>query len=134
MEKSTTDSKSLSYAVRDGVYFSLMTGFGETYISPFAIFLKSTNYQIGLLASIPQLLGAFVQLLSVSILNQLKDRRIVILFGVITQALMWIPIFLLPLLFTSYAAYFLIVGVTAYFSFGHLATPPWNSLMGDIVP
>lgn len=134
MQKTKPDTKSLTYAVKDGVYYSIMAGFGESYISPFAIFLKATNYQIGLLASIPLLLGAFIQLLSVSILNQIRDRRAVILSGVLAQALAWIPILILPLLFPSYAPHLLIVGMTAYFIFGNLATPPWNSLMGDIVP
>lgn len=134
MPDTSPDSKSLSYAIKDGVFYSIMAGMGESYISPFAIFLRVTNYQIGLLASIPPLLGAFVQLISVGILNQIKDRRAVILTGVTGQALAWIPVLLLPLLFKSYAAYLLILVVTAYFSFGNLATPAWNSLMGDIVP
>ncbi len=134
MQKTSADSKSLSYAIKDGVYYSIMAGVGEIYISPFAIFLKATNYQIGLLASIPQLLGAFVQLLSVGVLNKIKDRMAVILIGVVAQGLSWIPILILPLLFSNYAAPLLIVGVTAYFSFGNLATPAWNSLMGDLVP
>src|SRR3972149_1289038 len=134
MSKDTSDSRSLSYAIKDGVYYAIMAGIGEGYISPFAIFLKATNYQIGLLASIPPLLGAFVQFLSVSILNQIKDRRALILAGVIAQALAWIPILLLPFFFRPYAVPLLIIGITAYFCFGNLATPPWNSLMGDIVP
>lgn len=134
MEKPSPDSKSLSCAVKDGVFYSIMAGMGEGYISPFAIFLKATNSQIGLLASIPPLLGAFVQMMSVGILNQVKDRMRVILTGVIAQALTWIPILLLPLFFRPYAPYLLIISATAYFAFGSFATPAWNSLMGDIVP
>lgn len=134
MQRPEPDSRSLSYAVKDGVYYSIMAGIGESYISPFAIFLKATNSQIAFLASIPPLLGALVQLISVNILNQIKDRMTVILTGVIAQALTWIPIFLLPFLFKPYAPYLLIISVTAYFTFGNLATPAWNSLMGDIVP
>lgn len=134
MQKTEPDSRSLSYAVKDGVYYSIMAGIGESYISPFAIFLKATNSQIAFLASIPPLLGALVQIISVSILNRMKDRMTVILTGVIAQALTWIPIFLLPFLFKPYAPYLLIISVTAYFTFGNLSTPAWNSLMGDIVP
>ncbi len=134
MENNITDSKSLSYAVKDGVYFSIMSGIGEIYISPFAIFLKASNSQIGFLASIPPLLGAFVQLLSINILNKIRNRMTVILTGVISQALAWIPILLLPFLFRPYAPYLLILSVTAYFAAGNFGTPPWTSLMGDIVP
>ncbi|MDD5433871.1 MAG: MFS transporter [Nitrospira sp.] len=134
MKHNQTDSRSLSYAVKDGVYFSIMSGIGEIYISPFAIFLKATNSQIGFLASIPPLLGAFVQLLSINILNKIRNRMTVILSGVISQAFTWIPILLLPFLFRPYAPYLLILCVTAYFAAGNLGTPAWTSLMGDIVP
>lgn len=134
MENNTSDSKSLSYAIKDGVYFATMVGIGESYISPFAIFLQATNSQIGFLASIPPLLGALVQLISINILNRIRNRMTVILIGVISQALTWIPILLLPFLFRPYAAYLLILCVTIYFAGGNLGTPPWNSLMGDIVP
>ncbi len=127
-------SKSLTYAIKDGIYFAIMGGAGESYISPFAIYLKLTNSQIGLLASIPQLLGAFMQLLSVSLLNRLKNRMPLIIYGVIAQALSWIPLLILPLIFKQYAPVLLIISVTAYYIFGNLSTPPWNSLMGDIVP
>ncbi len=135
MQKTTRqESRSLSYAIKDGVYYAIMAGMGESYISPFAIFLKATNSQIGFLASIPPLIGAFVQLISVNILKQIKDRMTVIITGVIAQALMWLPILLLPMLFRPYAPYLLIIGVTSYFIFGNFATPAWSSLMGDIVP
>ncbi|MBI5192353.1 MAG: MFS transporter [Nitrospirae bacterium] len=134
MENNSTDSKSLSYAIKDGVYFATMVGIGESYISPFAIFLQATNSQIGFLASIPPLLGALVQLISINILNRIRNRLTIMLIGVISQALTWIPILLLPFLFRPYAAYLLILCVTIYFAGGNLGTPPWNSLMGDIVP
>jgi hypothetical protein len=41
-----------------------MMGIGETYLSAFALFLKASTPQIGLLASLPPLLGSLAQLLS----------------------------------------------------------------------
>src|SRR4030067_3521826 len=134
MSKASSYSKSLVYAIKDGISFGIMGGAGESYISPFAIFLKLSNSQIGLLASIPQLLGAFMQLISVSLLNRLKNRMPLIVYGVIAQALSWIPLLILPLIFKPYASVLLIICVTVYYIFGNLSTPPWNSLMGDIVP
>lgn len=129
-----TYSKSLTYAIKDGIYFAIMGGAGESYLSAFAIFMKLSNSQIGLLASIPQLLGAFMQLFSVSLLNRLKNRMPIIIYGVVAQALSWIPLLILPMFFKPYASILLILCVTAYYIFGNLSTPPWNSLMGDIVP
>ncbi len=73
MQKTEPDSRSLSYAVKDGVYYSIMAGIGESYISPFAIFLKATNSQIAFLASIPPLLGALVQLIPAYCLSRMSN-------------------------------------------------------------
>jgi MFS family permease len=126
--------KSLSYSIRDGIFASIQQGAGESYISPFAIFLNATNTQIGLLASLPLLLGACFQFVSVEVLNRLQKRRKVILMGAGLQALVWIPLFWLPFLLPSHAAALVILCATAYFLAGNFATPAWNSLMGDLVP
>jgi hypothetical protein len=41
-----------------------MMGIGETCLSAFALFLKASTPQVGLLASLPPLLGSLAQLLS----------------------------------------------------------------------
>ena len=132
--KEKEPESSLNNAVRDGVFYSIMAGIGETYLNPYALFLKATNTQIGLLAAIPPLLGVLFQLPAVRILNRLRDRKRVILLGVGLQACMWLPILSLPFLFESTGITLLIAAVAAYFIFGNVATPAWNSLMGDLVP
>ncbi len=126
--------QSLSYSIRDGVFASIQQGAGESYLSPFAIFLNANNTQIGLLASVPLLLGACFQFVSVKVLNRLKERKKVILMGAGLQALVWIPLLCLPFLFPDHAATLVILCATAYFLAGNFATPAWNSLMGDLVP
>ncbi|MBI5197387.1 MAG: MFS transporter [Nitrospirae bacterium] len=133
-QKGQEPEKSLSYAIRDGSAFAVMTGIGEAYLSAFAIFLKATNTQIGLLASIPPLLGAPFQLLSVRVLNFLKDRKRIIVSGVVLQAFVWIAVMALLLAHADLRVQLLIAAVTFYYIFGNFATPAWNSLMGDLVP
>jgi MFS family permease len=130
-EKQT--GKSLQLAIRDGVFFSLMTGFGESYFGAFAIFLKATNPQIALIASLPQLLGAFFQFVSVRLLNLLKSRKTIILSGVIGQAMTWLLVLSIPFLFHEQSIPWLTGAVVAYFVLGSFANPAWNSLMGDLV-
>ena len=125
--------KSLRFAIRDGIFFSLMTGFGESYFGAFAIFLKATNPQIAMIASLPQLLGAFFQFVSVRLLNVLKSRKTIILSGVIGQAMTWLLILSIPFLFPGRGIGWLIGAVIAYFVLGSFANPAWNSLMGDLV-
>src|SRR5579884_4567850 len=110
-----------------------MSDAGESYLSAFAVFLKATNPQIALLASLPQLVGALFQFASVRLLNLLKSRKKIILYGVTGQALTWLFILSTPLLPENQAINWLIISVIVYFLLGSFSNPAWNSLIGDIV-
>ena len=126
--------KSLRHSVRDGVAYSVMSGGGETYFSAFALFLKASTTQIGWLASLPPLLGSFAQLLSAWLGHATGRRMPIILFGASLQAVVWLPMLVLPFLFPEYGVVLFIACVMAYHAFANLAAPQWNSLMGDLVP
>jgi len=51
---------SLQHSLKDATAFATMTGIGETYLSAFALFLKASTPQIGLLASVPPMLASLV--------------------------------------------------------------------------
>lgn len=126
--------ESLQHSVKDAAAYAVMMGIGETYLSAFALFLKASTPQIGLLASLPPLLGSFSQLLSAWLGRLTGQRKPIILVGAGLQALAWLPIVVLPLLFPSAAVPLLIVSVIIYHCGAHLAAPQWASLMGDLVP
>jgi MFS family permease len=111
-----------------------MMGAGETYLSAFAVFLKASTPQIGLLASLPPLLGSMAQILSAGLGRVLGRRKPIILVGAGLQALAWLPIALLPILFPSAAVPLLVASVVLYHCGANLAAPQWASLMGDLVP
>ncbi|MFH1230907.1 MAG: MFS transporter [Planctomycetota bacterium] len=125
--------KSLWYSIIDGCAASMMIGFGENYLSVFAIFLKASNTVIGLLASMPQLIGTASQLISVNILDRIGKRKSLIITAVIIQMLAWIPIFFLPFVWRGIGPILLIAAVAIYISAGSFTAPAWNSLMGDLV-
>lgn len=126
--------RSLRHSVRDAGYYSVMTGGGETYFSAFAVFLKASSTQMALLASLPPLLGSFAQLLSAWWGHRRGIRKSLILGGVYLQAAAWLPLMILPVLFPRHAMTLLIACVVLYYAAGHLATPQWSSMIGDLVP
>ncbi len=67
--------KSLRFSVLDGSAFSVMQGFTENYITPFALALKATTYQISLLASIPSLAMSFMQLATPKLTEKAGSRK-----------------------------------------------------------
>ena len=120
--------------MKDAAAYAVMMGIGETYLSAFALFLKASTPQIGLLASLPPLLGSLAQIVSAWLGRLAGRRKPIILAGAGLQALAWLPITLLPLLFPSAAVPLLIMSVVVYQCGAHLAAPQWASLMGDLVP
>ena len=126
--------KSLVYSIIDGCAWSVMFGLGESYFTAFAVFLKASNTLIGLLATLPQLIGSAFQLISANILDRSGNRKRLIVPPVILQTLTWVPMFLLPFIWKEKGAVLLIVCVIAYRIADNLVAPAWNSLMGDLVP
>ncbi len=126
--------RSLRHSLKDAAAFATMTGIGETYLSAFALFLKATTPQIGLLASLPPMLASLVQLLSAWLGHLTGHRKAIIVTGASIQAFAWLPILALPLLFPQYAAPLLIGAVVLYHAGANLVTPQWSSLLGDLVP
>lgn len=116
--------------------YSVMVGSGETYIGPFGIFLHATTLQIGLLATLPQLLGAIMQWVGAVAVEGFQSRRAAIVTGVTVQALALLPIALVPFVFGRGvgSAFALIAFVAVYHCAHGFAIPIWNSLIGDLVP
>ncbi|MEZ5557891.1 MAG: MFS transporter [Pseudomonadales bacterium] len=126
--------RSLKHSVWDGIYFSAMIGTAESYFSAFAVFLKGSTAQIGMLAALPPLLASFMQLASAWVGRLIGKRREIIVFGAVLQALSLIPLVLLPVWFPDLALPLLILCAVIYFVGPHLGSPQWGSLMGELVP
>jgi MFS family permease len=124
----------LRHSLKDATAYAVMMGAGEAYLSAYAIFLKASTPQIGLLASLPPLIGSLAQILSAGLGHLTGRRKAIILAGAALQAAAWLPIMLLPWLFPAAAMPLLIGAVIVYHCGAHLAAPQWASLMGDLVP
>lgn len=130
----TRIDQSLRHSLKDAAAFATMIGIGETYFSAFALFLRASTPQIGLLASLPPLLASSIQLLSAWLGRLTGRRKAIVLSGASLQALSLLPLAILPILFSDYAVPLLIAAVVVYQCGAHLSTPQWGSMMGDIVP
>lgn len=126
--------RSLRHSVRDGVAYSVMVGAGETYFSAYALLFGATTAQIGILASLPLLLGAMVQPFSAWLGRRIGARKGIIVTGACLQASLWIPLIVLPIVFGNAAVGLLITVIVLYHAAANLTAPQWNSLMGDLVP
>ena len=129
-----TINKSLRLSVFDGSAFNAMLGLTQDFTSPFALALKASTAQIGLLSSLPNLALALSQLGSPWISERLRSRKSLLVPLVIAQAMVWLPIFIMPQLFNNSAVWWLIALFTVGSVFGALGNPAWGSMMADLVP
>jgi len=119
------------YGLRDGACQAIAQGSGEQYLSAFALLLGASPFQLSVLSALPQLIGTGAQLASVKLLRWFPDRKALIRTGTAGQALSWLPILLLPLLFPDSGPLLLILGTTLYFACNQFTTPTWNSFIAD---
>jgi MFS family permease len=124
--------RALRHSVRDGMAYSVQVGAGETYFSAFALFLNATAAQVALLSTLPPLLGSSAQIFSAWLGTHFGRRRLV-LWGCTLQALLWLPILLVPLLFAPFAIPALLVLLALYQGANNLSAPQWTSIMRDLV-
>jgi MFS family permease len=128
----TKKRKSLRYSILDGTFYSAMVGFGESFFSAFAIFLKATSLQLGLIGSFPQFLGSLSQLFSEKLIHVFGSRKRFVATVAFLQALMHIAI-ALAFFFTDLKVWMLILAVCLYWIFGMIGSAAWSSWMGDLV-
>jgi MFS family permease len=121
------------FGLRDGLFQAVAQGGGEQYLSAFALLWHATPLQLSVLSALPQLLGAWAQLVSVKITHWFPTRKSLVFWGVVGQAASWIPILALPLLRPESGAWLVIAGAAAYFACVHFTAPAWNTLITDVL-
>ena len=130
--------KALSLSIREGASASVMTGTGNSFITPFALSIGANNFQIGFLSSFVGLVGPLTQLYNSRAIEKYSRKKVVML-TVLLQALLWIPIIVLGMayyfgFFVDYLPWLLILFYSVHIGIGAIAGPVWFSWMGDLVP
>lgn len=126
-------NKSLRFSILDGIFYALMIGMGDSFLSPFAIFLSASNLEVALLASLPLALGSIFQLFSNDFLYFCGSRKKAVCWGVFLQGWIFIPMFCIFFM-DSHRVIWFIFCVAIYRICGMIIGPIWNSWMGDLVP
>lgn len=125
--------RSLKTTIYDTLASSAMQGLTSSYIIPFAIALRASNTVIGLLASLPELVGSFFQLFESWLLKIVKSRKKIMVTAAFFQAILWLPILLMPYIANG-NTHILLILITLQSAIGALVVPVWNSILGELVP
>ena len=125
------------HSIKEGIFASAKTSFGDYYISPLAIAINMSNPMIALLGSISGLLGPLSQTFSSRLIEKYPRKKIV-RKAVFLESLVWILFATIAILFykeliTTTLPILLLITFSIYVIISNIATPAWFSWMGDIV-
>ena len=111
-----------------------MLGLTQNYITPYALTLKASTRQIGLLTGVPHFTMAAVQFAAPTLSERAASRKGFILPMAFMHALVWLPILLIPYLFQTHQVWWLIAFMTLSTALDSATNPVYGSMMADLVP
>ena len=128
-------AKGLSYIIRDGLATQAMvTLTSGVFLVAFGLQLGASNTVIGLLAAIPPL-AELVQMPAITVVERIRNRRLVCVGASIFARIFWVVIALIPFLFGPAAAIpVLILSLALYGCISAISHCSWTSWMRDLVP
>ncbi len=127
--------KAKGYSIKDAAFVNGTVGFGDNFISAYAVAMNASPTQVGLLTSIPNLIAPLAGLSTHKMMEKIPRKKIFAIF-ILFQSLIWLPIIFTSFLFLKnllYAPILLVIFYTVYALFGNFAAPAWISWIGDIV-
>ncbi len=127
-------AQSLDNSIKDAGAYSVMEGAGTNFVSPYAIAMNANPIQVSLLTSLTSLLPPWFQIYA-NKLMKVRSRKYIVVNAVLLQALLWVPLAMIPFFFSS--EFLRTWSVVLLFSLiaiiGGFAGPAWSSWMGDLV-
>lgn len=125
--------RNLRSSVVDALAYSVMVGVGETYLAAFALALSVSQTAAGLIATVPILGGATLQLVTPRVVQALGSNRRTVVLGASIQALSFVPL-AVGALIGRMPVWALFVTATVYWASALACGPPWNTWMETLVP
>ena len=131
---SRADRQVLRESQKEAVGSAVMSGVCDNYLAAFAIFLNASAQQVGWVVAVPQLLGAWAQLLSVWVARRGVRRRLLIVGGAAFQSVTIAVFMALCARTIDHTIAVLIVTAMLFQAGGHFVQPQWRSVMIMFVP
>jgi MFS family permease len=125
--------RTLGLSQKEAVASATMTATSDNFFNAFAVYLHASAAQMGALTAIPQLFGAWMQLLSIWIGAWIPRKNLVVAVAgfqaVVVAGIGWIAMGTL-----GEPSVWLIVMASVYSAALNLIQPHWRAWMGSLVP
>src|SRR5262245_23936833 len=124
----------LRASIGDAATYSVMVGIGETYFAAFALALGTGQTFAGLIASLPMLAGASLQLATPWALKRFRSYRrwVVLCASLQAAALLLMPI--AAWFVGTVAAACVFLAAALYWAASQSAGPAWNTWIEEVIP
>lgn len=134
MESEQTNSENERLSIKNGIYTTIILNISNNYFPLFAIsVLGATNYQVGLISSLPQFIGMFAMIIGSLIINRLQEKKMFTVYSFLAARLFLVGIALVVFIPDRYQVivFIVLVGLMNFpFSFANLS---WQAFIGDII-
>jgi MFS family permease len=124
----------LQCSMGDAAANSVMIGVGETYFAAFALALGTGETIAGLVATLPMLFGAMLQLVTPWCLQNARSYKRWVVACVSLQAVALLSMPIAAWLVGRAAAGWVFVAASLYWAGAQASGPAWNTWIEDIVP
>jgi MFS family permease len=123
------------FSILNGVASTIVASTSNNYFSLFAIsVLGATNYQVGLISSLPQFIGMFAMIIGSFILSRLEEKKKFTALSILfTRLFVFSMVFIMfvPPEYRSWV-FVLLIGLMNFP--GSFMLLSWQSLIGDLIP
>lgn len=123
----------LHLSTADATTFNVMVGLGETYFPAFALALGKGDRISGLIATVPMLAGALLQLVAMRAVPKLGSYRRWVVLCATVQALSFIPLAIAAFK-GSIPTFLLFLAAAVYWGAGQATVPVWNTWVEALIP
>ncbi|KKK38512.1 MFS transporter [Mesobacillus campisalis] len=119
----------------NGIASTIVLSMTNNYFALFAIsVLGATNYQVGLISSLPQIVGMAAMVLGTIIMGRLEEKKKFTSYSIFITRLFLIGMFFVMYLPLEYRAWVFVLLVGLMNLPGSISNLSWQSFIGDLIP
>ncbi len=123
--------RALRGSIAEGMCHAMMLGWSESYLGAFAVELGHDALALALLATVPLLVGALMQLLAAPLVHLLGSRKRLVVLGAALQAVSQLGFLAIAMAGDRRLSTLLVVK-SVFWASGSLIAPPWGAWMAGL--
>jgi MFS family permease len=123
------------FSILNGVASTIVASTSNNYFSLFAIsVLGATNYQVGLISSLPQFIGMFAMIIGSFILSRLEEKKKFTALSILFTRLFVLSMVFIMFVPAEYRSWVFVLLIGLMNFPGSFMLLSWQSLIGDLIP